>query len=220
MKVRDVMTQDVATVGPDASLKEVASILVERRISGLPVVDRAGSVLGVVSEGDIVQKEAIVPSRRGGLLRWLDVESGEIRAKLAARTAGEAMTSPAVTIEADRPLAEAASLMVKEGVKRLPVVAGGQLAGIVSRADLVRAFLRSDEDIAHEIREEVALGTFAIPPESLHVEVTNGEVALGGEVDTPDVAALLAAFAKRVPGVVSVRSHLTSRSDGKITARR
>ena len=91
------------------------------------------------------------------------------------------------------------------------MVAGGKLAGIVSRADLVRAFLRSDEEIAREIREDVVLGTFAIAPESLHVEVVNGEVTIGGEVDTPDVADLLAAFVGRVPGVVSVCSRLTAR---------
>ena len=198
MKVKEVMTANVATVGPDASLKKVAAILADLHISGLPVVDEDGHVLGVVSEGDIVQKEA---NGRPG------------------RTAGEAMTSPAVTIEADRPVTQAASLMVENSVNRLPVLAGGKLAGIVSRADLVRAFLRYDEQIAREIREEVALGTFAIAPESLHIEVANGEVTLGGEVETEDVAELLPAFVERVPGVVAVNSHLTSRSRGRLTQR-
>jgi CBS domain-containing protein len=219
VKIENVMTKAVATVGTGTSLKEVASILAEHRISGLPVVDDAGRVLGVVSEGDIIRKEAIAPSPRGGLLAWLDGERDEIRAKLAARTAGEAMTAPALTIEADRSVAEAASLMVEEGVNRLPVVDGGMLVGIVTRADLVRAFLRSDDEIEREILEDVGLGTFAIAPENLHVVVANGEVTLGGEVETPDVAELLAAFVERVPGVVSVRSHVTSRANGRVTPR-
>lgn len=190
MKVKELMTANVATVGPDASLKEVASILADLRISGLPVVGEDGRVLGVVSEGDIVEKEAD---------GW------------PGRTAGEAMTSPVVTIEADQPVAKAAKLMVEKGVNRLPVQSGGQLVGIVSRADLVRAFLRYDEQIAQEIREEVVMGTFAIAPECLHIGVADGEVTLGGEVDTPEVAELLPAFVARVPGVVAVDSHLTSR---------
>jgi CBS domain-containing protein len=213
MKVADVMTRDVATVGPGTSLKEVASILAERRISGLPVADGDGRVLGVVSESDIVQKEAAEPPRARGLLGRLRGDPLDAGAKLDARTAGEAMTSPALTIGPDRPLAEAAALMVSKGVKRLPVVDGERLTGIVTRADLVRAFLRTDDEIAREIREEVALGTFAVPPETLHVEVVGGEVTLGGEVETREVADLMEAFVRRVAGVVSVRSHLSSRAE-------
>jgi CBS domain-containing protein len=219
MKVRDVMTKDVAAVRPDDALRDVAMLLVGRRISGLPVVDADRRVLGVVSEADLVQKEAGAPARPKGILGWLDVESGEIRAKVAARTAGEAMTAPAITIDADAPIAEAAALMVEEGVKRLPVVDGDTLVGIVSRADLVRAFLRTDAEIATEIREQVVLGTFAIAPETVHVVVERGEVTLGGEVETPEAATLLAAFVERVPGVVAVRSRLTSRDDGRLTKR-
>ena len=109
--------------------------------------------------------------------------------------------------------------MVESSVKRLPVVSDGRLTGIVSRADLVRAFVRSDEEIAREIREEVALGTFAIAPESLHIEVKDGEVVLGGEVETAEVAALFSAFVRRVAGVVSVSSHLTFRDDGTAASR-
>jgi CBS domain-containing protein len=177
-------------------------------------------VVGVVSESDIVQKEAAAQPHPRSLLRRLHLDGGDPRAKLEARTAGEAMTSPALTIGADRAVAEAAALMVQKGVKRLPVVAGPKLTGIVTRADLVRAFLRTDDEIAHEIREEVVLGTFAVPPENLHLEVRGGEVTLGGEVDTPEVAALIEAFVKRVAGVVRVRSHLSSRSSGDFSEQR
>lgn len=218
MNVREVMTADVATVEPGAPLKEVAGILAERRISGLPVVDAGGAVVGVVSESDIVQKEALPRPTGRGLLHAFRGHDGS--AKAEARTAGEAMTSPAVTIGVDRSVAEAAALMVEKSVKRLPVVGAGRLAGIVTRADLVRAFLRTDDEIAREIREDVVLGTFAVPPETLHVEVERGEVTLGGEVETPEVANLLEAFVKRVPGVVGVRSHLSSRSSGELNEQR
>jgi CBS domain-containing protein len=214
MRVRQLMTTDVVTVGPDASLKEVASLLARHRISGLPVVDSDGRVLGVVSETDIVQKEAQEPQPASGLLRWLDPDSGRLSAKLAAHTAGEAMSSPAVTIEANLPVSAAASLMLDNGCKRLPVTDGGKLAGVVSRADLVRAFARSDVEIEREINEDVVLRTFAIAPETLRVEVAHGDVRLGGEVETPELAKLLAEFVARVPGVVSVDSNLSSRTGG------
>jgi CBS domain-containing protein len=213
VKVKEIMTTEVVTVSPEAPMREVARLLVERRISGVPVVDGAGRLLGVVSETDIVQKEARAPRSRGGFLRWLDLDSGEIRAKLDARTAGEAMTSPALTIDASQTVNAAASLMLARGCKRLPVTHGGALVGIVSRSDLVRAFVRTDAEIEQEIREGVALATFAVPPETLTVESREGAVTLGGEVETGEMAGLLAEFVARVPGVVSVRSHLTSRDE-------
>lgn len=212
MKVTEVMTANVVTVGADVSVRDVAVVLVAHRISGVPVVDGDGRLLGVVSETDIVQKEARAPRARGGFLRWLDPETGEIRAKVDARTAGEAMTAPAVTIEADQTVSAAASRMLEAGCKRLPVTRDGQLVGIVSRGDLVRAFIRTDPEIEQEVREGVALGTFAIAPETLRIESRNGEVSLGGQVDTAEVATLLAQFVSRVPGVVSVESHLTARA--------
>lgn len=211
MKVEEIMTAEVVTVGPGVPLREVALVLVEHRISGVPVVDGLGRLLGVVSETDIVHKEARAPRARGGFLRWLDLESGEIRAKVDARSATEAMTAPAITIDAGRSVNAAASLMLEKGCKRLPVLRDGQLVGIVSRSDLVRAFVRTDTEIEHEVRESVALATFAIPPETLHIESRHGEVTLGGQVDTAEEARLFAELVARVPGVVSVESHVTSR---------
>jgi CBS domain-containing protein len=207
MRVRDVMTTDVATVEAGTSLRDVAAMLGKLRISGLPVVDVAGGVVGVVSESDIVEKEAGARPPARGLLARLRGSDDDHLAKLEARTAGEAMTSPALT-------------MVEKRVKRLPVVDGGKLTGIVTRADLVRAFLRTDEDIAREIRDEVVLGTFAVPPENLHIEVSRGEVTLGGEVETPEVAKMIEAFVKRVAGVVAVQSHLSSRTSGDVHEQR
>src|SRR4051794_41135166 len=109
MRIQDVMTKEVETVTPETTLKHVAAILADRRISGLPVVDEHGGVLGVVSEADILYKERLEPDNHGGLLRLLFAGSPATDAKLVALTAGEAMTSPASTIGPRRPLAEAAA---------------------------------------------------------------------------------------------------------------
>lgn len=214
MNVRDVMTTDVVTVEPGASLKEVARLMVGRRISGVPVVDGEGRVLGVLSEGDLLVKERGARRTRGGPLAWLvdPVDVGE-RIKLDARVAGEAMTSPAVMIAPSRPLSAAADLMLARRVNRLPVLQDGKLVGIVTRADLVRAFARSDAAIAREIREDV-LGTHMLLDEhAVDVEVEGGEVHLSGVLGRRTQADLLPALARKVPGVVAVDSRVTWRED-------
>jgi hypothetical protein len=123
------------------------------------------------------------------------------------------MTTPAVTIDAGRPVAEAAKPMVEQEINRLPVIHGGELIGIVTRADLVRAFRRSDEEIEREIREDVLLHTLWIEPARLELAVENGEVALTGKLETRTEAELAAAYIRRVPGVVTVDSDLTWQVD-------
>ncbi len=210
MKVRDVMSMTVVTVTPETTLKETAAKLARFGISGLPVVTSSGELVGVVSEADVLAKEA-GPGPRDGLLSWL-FEIGEVeRAKLEARIAGEAMTSPAVTIGPDRSIREAAMRMLSEGVNRLPVVVEGDLVGIVSRADLVRAFVRTDDEIRREIEDEVVRKTLWLEPDRVTVAVDGGAVTLAGEVETAADAEVLVEFTRRVPGVVSVRSLLYSR---------
>jgi CBS domain-containing protein len=209
MRVEDVMTTEVWTVRSDTRLKEAAEILTQQRISGLPVVDGEDHVVGVLSEGDILFKETGVQRKESFLDRWLALPLAGLNEKLAARTVGEAMTAPAVTIGAKRPLAEAANSMIDEDVNRLPVVDDERrLIGIVTRADLVRAFVRSDEEIASEIREDVLRRVLWIEPETLTVVVEDGEVRLSGEVETKADAELIPSFVQRVPGVVSVLSKL------------
>ena len=194
MKVEDVMTRDVKTVERRTTLKDAAALLAELRVSGLPVVEN-GRVVGVVSEADILFKErAGKPEDIGlaGLMLALELGTVSVDAKLHARTAGEAMTAPALTIGPRRPLAEAAASMLDHRISRLPVVDDGRLVGIVTRADLVRAFIRPDEEI--------------------DVEVEDGGVTIGGRVDTKADAELIPSFAERVPGVVSVASTLSWRS--------
>jgi CBS domain-containing protein len=210
MKVEDVMTRDVITVRPETSLKEVASILAEKGISGVPVVNEASGLVGVVSEGDILFKERPPSSRRGTLAWLLDPYGTEGHLKLEARTAEEAMTSPAKTIAPHRAVGAAAAMMVEARVNRLPVVdADGRLVGIVTRADLVRAFIRPDEAIEREIEQDL-LQTLWIDPTYVSITVENGEVRLGGKVDTKEQAELVARLVQGVPGVVSIDSQLTA----------
>jgi CBS domain-containing protein len=209
MKVADVMTVDVVTVGKKTPLRDVAALLTERRISGLPVVDE-GRVVGVVSEGDILAKERGRAAERRGLFGVLLDDRAKAELKLEARTAEAAMTSPALTIAPERSVAEAAGTMVDQGVNRLPVVGtDGTLLGIVTRADLVRAFVRTDEELAEDIREGVLLKALWITPGNVNVVVNEGVVTLRGEVENRATAEMLPDFVRRVPGVVAVRSDVT-----------
>jgi CBS domain-containing protein len=214
MKVKELMTREVVTIPPETSLKEVAATLAREGVSGLPVCDVDGRVLGVVSEGDILYKEQSRPDRRGGpLARLVDGGWYAAAAKGAARTAGEAMTAPAVTIGPDRPVAAAARMMVERQVNRLPVVKDGQLFGIVTRADLVRAFTRSDDDVAAEIREHVLRRALWVEPGTIEVAVENGEVTLRGALESRSDVRLLSKLTARVPGVVTVRTSVRWRVD-------
>jgi CBS domain-containing protein len=213
MKISDVMTKDVISVTPETPLKEVARLLVEKRVSGLPVVSD-GTVVGVVSEGDLLFKER-GPSERKGMLSWLlDPHGIEAQLKLDATTVADAMTMPPVTIESRRPLPVAAALMLERGVNRLPVVDTGKLVGIVTRADLVRAFARDDVQIKREIEDEILRrGMWLDDPDEIQVSIADGEVRLDGEVDRRTEAEVAEALVGRVTGVVAVDSHITWRED-------
>jgi CBS domain-containing protein len=204
------MTRDVVAVSPQTPLKEAAELLAQHRISGLPVVDE-GSVVGVLSEADIVALSTGSRESRS-LIREL-LSTSDPRPDVEAATVGDTMSSPAVTIAPDRPVAEAARVMVERKVNRLPVVDGSQLVGIVTRADLVRAFVRPDQELEREIREDVAAGALWIDPTPLGIRVEGGAVTLTGEVERKVDADLLARHAAAVPGVVSVRSELKWRLD-------
>jgi CBS domain-containing protein len=208
MKVQDLMTKDVVSVRPETSLRAAAGLLVEHGVSGLPVV-RGNEVVGVLSETDIVAKAS--GGRAGGLLSWLfDPEAGDHRSN--AHTAGDAMSAPAITVGAGRPVHEAARRMLTEGVDRLPVVEDGKLVGILTRADIVRAFAREDSEIAAEIRDDILKRTFWVEPGRINVTVEDGCVTLKGEIDTETDTEMLPIFVSRVPGVVAVRSELRART--------
>jgi CBS domain-containing protein len=210
MKVKALMTRDVVTVTPQTPLKQVARVLSKHAISGVPVCDRDGRVVGVVTEADILRKEVGLPPGSGGPLAWL-VDGSDLTEtrKALARSAGDAMSSPAITTSPWRTVAEAARLMLERRVNRLPVLDGTRLVGILSRADLVRAFRRDDDDIEREIRDEAIGESLWVSRDELAVDVRNGEVTLRGRVQARSDARLLVAFVSTVPGVVDVRSELT-----------
>lgn len=209
MKVADLMTTDVVTATPDTALKIAARELAARGVSGMPVVDDSGHVIGVLSEADVLAKE--VDGRRTGnaLLRLL--EGPPVDDRFDALTVGEAMTAPAIVIRPERPVTEAATVLLNEGINRLPVVGDeGALLGIVTRADLVRAFARDDAAIHEEI-VRTAREDLWIDPARLVVVVEDGLVTLDGELDHDADVRMLATFARRVPGVVEVTSTLRTR---------
>jgi len=214
MKIRDLMTTEVVTVTSDTTLKDAAALLVSHGISGVPVLDADGSVVGVFSEADILVKEG-GEGRREGLLGWLFEPDFELEHKLMAKTVGEAMTTPAITVGSDVPVHKAAKRMVDDAVNRLPVVEHGKLVGIVTRADLVRAFTRSDEEIADEIRTEILQRTLWLDPGTVTINVTDGIVSLAGQVETKTDAELLPLFVERVPGVVSVETAVSVRQKAR-----
>jgi CBS domain-containing protein len=208
MKVADLMTGDVVTATPEMPLKAAARLLAKRGVSGMPVIDDERHVLGVLSEADVLAKEVDGRRQSNVLLRFLEGPPADDR--FDALTVGEAMTAPAIVIDPQRPVTEVATLLLAEGVNRLPVVADGVLVGIVTRADLVRAFARDDEAIRDEIIR-TARDDLWVDPTRLDVRVTDGVVQLGGELDSPDEARVVATFARRVPGVVEVVSSVTAR---------
>jgi len=217
MNVADVMTRSVAAVRPETPLKEVAALMVERGISGVPVVDAEAGVLGVVSEADFVIKERGVVGSRNRLLSRIFGESRQARAELAkikATTAGQAMTSPALTVEAGDTLQQAAELMASRRVNRLPVVENGRLVGIVTRADIVRAYVRPDAELERLVREEVLAKTaFSLEPEVFEVAVRGGVVRLEGRVDRRSLAETIVEVTHGLGGIVDVDSQLTWETD-------
>lgn len=214
MHVQELMTTPVLSIGPEASLKDVAALLVERGISGLPVCDLENRVLGVISEGDILYKEHDPSTgRKGGPLAWLLDDNTSAVAKARALTVHEAMTSPAFTVSPWSSVSEAARLMTERGINRLPVVRNDELVGIVTRTDLVRAFTRTDEEIEHELRHEVLERTLWLESGTVDLEVTRGAVKVAGMLQTRSDATLLERMVARIPGVVAVTSELTWKVD-------
>ena len=205
--VGDVMTRRVIAVKKDADFKEILAVLRQHRVSACPVIDDAGKVIGVVSEADLLYKEADADLPRGAIrLRW---RLGE-RTKATAISAGELMTSPAVTIWPGAPVTEAARSMQECQVKRLPVVSGdGRLVGIVSRADVLSVYERPDAEILAELTKQILAAEFALDPAEVEVTVASGVVTVSGEVERPETALELLARIRHVEGVVGTRNRLS-----------
>ncbi|SFF98947.1 CBS domain-containing protein [Streptomyces mirabilis] len=208
--VSDVMTHTVAAIGRKANFKEIVQLMEQWKVSALPVLEGEGRVIGVVSEADLLPKEEFRdsdPDRSTQLRRLSDL------AKAGAVTAEDLMTAPAVTVQANATLAQAARTMAHAKVKRLPVVDDmGLLEGVVSRGDLLKVFLRDDEDIAEEVRREVVSYLFRAPLAPVRVEVHDGVVTLTGRVRDTSLVPVAARLVRAVEGVVDVEFELTGPS--------
>jgi CBS domain-containing protein len=205
--VKDVMSTLPVWVSETASFREIAAKLRECRVSAFPVLDTHGTVTGVVSEADLLVKEAVLGEPGGvpGLLAGLLHRAA--RTKAGAVTAADLMTSPAVTIGPDDTVEHAAKLMYDRKVKRLPVVdQGGRLVGIISRTDILAVFDRTDAEIREEIMTQVIAGRSE--PSWYSVIVKDGVVTLEGTPETVAIGHDQVSRTRHVQGVVAVRDRL------------
>ena len=207
--VQDVMTREVVAVAGATPFKELVRLLNANRVTAVPVLDDTGRVVvGVVSETDLALKE-VAPLREAHTPVFETAQRRGERAKAASLTAAELMTAPAVTAGAEEPIAAAARRMYDRNVKRLPVVdRGGALVGIVTRADLLKVFLRPDEDLRFDVLDHVVGGLLRLPAGTVEVEVRDGVVRLTGRVRRRSQAEALEKLAGAVDGAVAVESRL------------
>src|SRR6266487_3641177 len=195
--VRNVMTREVVTVNEQAPFTELVRLMAVHKLSALPVVDGDGQVVGIVSEADLLRKEEYQDEQDAP--HWLERRHQRVaRSKAAGRTAAEVMSTPVITVDPDATVPMAARLLARHGIKRLPVVDDqDRLVGIVSRADLLRLFLRDDEAIHREI------------PAAVLVTVRDGLVTLVGHLERKSMVQMAVHLTRTVPGVVDVVSQLT-----------
>lgn len=220
MKVRDIMTSPVISVAPDSAVLEAVRIMLLRHISGLPVIKKDGSLVGIVTEGDFLRRTETGTQRRRP--RWLEYLVGPGRladeyTRSHGRKVHEIMTAGALTVTEDTPLDEVVRLMEKRRIKRLPVVRGSEVVGIVSRANLVHALAglarevkptaASDQAIRDRIVAELAGQTWA-PTALINVIVRDGVVELWGAITDERERAAIMVAAENASGVKGVNDHL------------
>ncbi len=217
MRVIDLMTTHVLTARPEDPLKSAARTMVDAGVSGLPVIDGAGKLIGIITEADFVTRQVAQEQKRHR--RLLDVVLNRREEVADADTVGEAMTARPAVIYPTASLTEAARVMVAHGVKRLPVVdENGALQGIISRADIVAAFTRPDDVIEEEVREDVVRRVLFLDPDVIDVRVVDGVVGLSGELNARSDVRLLEELVARLDGVVRVDNRLSWRVDDTKTA--
>lgn len=223
--VHKVMTTDVVTVQPDVPFREVVATLAAHQISGVPVVSEDRQVLGVVSEADLLVREERKASQRdahavfGARRRHTDRVVGSTG---VGDTAGSMMSSPAVTVTPSTTIVEAARLLSRYGIKRLPVIDQDErLIGIVSRADLLRIFLKPDSEIRDEVVHEVIMRSLWQNPAKTQVEVLDGVVTLRGELELKSLIPIAVQLTATIDGVVNVIDELSyERDDTTVDAQR
>lgn len=220
MNASDIMTREVVSVGPDAAIGDAIRRMLDHRISGLPVVDGGGKVVGMLTEGDLLRRGETGTERHRS--RWLEFLLGAGRladeyVRTHGRKVGEIMTEHVVSAAEDTPLAEIVQLMERHRIKRLPIFRGGNLIGIVSRADLVRALARlvaeepafasGDDEIRQRVLSQLERAAWA-PRAGITVVVKDGVVELDGVILNEKEREALRVAAENVPGVKAVRDRL------------
>jgi len=211
--VADVMTVGAVSVQEDTPFKEIVDLLEAHEVNALPVVDAFDRVVGVVSSADLMAKiEFAGDDDRVRLFEGRHTR--QARGKAHATAAGELMNAPAVTITGAASLPAAARIMEAAGLKRLPVVDDlGRIIGMVTRRDLLKVFLRTDEDIHREILDAALAGLVGVDHARLRVAVDDGVVTLMGEVERASLIPAVIRQVERTDGVVDVVSELTAAVD-------
>lgn len=206
--VADLMTTEVVNVREYTSFKDVVFALRNGEVSGVPVVDGGGHVVGVVSESDLLPKEAV----RGPYpIEGTFWQRTRLRRKAAAQTARDAMSAPPITIGPAASVARAAALLATRGIKRLPVVdADHKLIGIISRKDIVGVFARTDAEILRDVQEKVLAHCGSRAPSDIAATVKDGVVTLTGQVERVALISILTTVTVAIPGVVGVVNRLTA----------
>ena len=219
MNASDVMTRDIVTVRRGGSIVGAIRLMLDNRVSGLPVLDDEGKVVGIVTEGDLLRRSETGTERHRP--RWLEFLMGPGRiAEEYVRTHGrkveEIMTRDLVSVTGDTPLDEVVQMMERRRIKRVPVLAGDLLVGMVSRADLLRvartldeqpAATHGDDEILERIRAELAKAPW-VPKDGVSITVTNGVVDLNGVILDEKEREALRVVAENSPGVKAVEDHL------------
>ncbi|WP_223267406.1 CBS domain-containing protein [Streptosporangium nondiastaticum] len=210
--VDELMTRNVVRVRPDTPFKEIVKELAENDVTAVPVVDPNDRVVGVVSEADLMRKSADQPDPFGRV-PVPSLEAWE-RAKAEGARAEDLMSAPPVCARPEWNVVETARLMTTQNVKRLPVVdETDKLVGIVSRADVLRVFLREDDAIRSEIERDLLEHTVGLAPSAVRAEVSEGQVTLTGNVEARSAIPLIERLCRSVDGVVSVHQRLTYTTD-------
>jgi CBS domain-containing protein len=228
MRAKDVMSDGVMSVAADATVFEAASLLVNARVSAMPVIDEEGSMIGIVSEADLLDRGSNEgnPHYRAGLLSELADRIGSAGAFVRAnsRRVTDVMTKPVICVEEDTPLGDVARLMLDTGIKRVPVRHGRSVVGIVSRRDLARAMIlqcaaaastpsaetspkSTDEQLRREIEDAVCGRSWSLAKRA-DVVVQDGVAHLWGMVPSDLVRQAYCIAAEKVPGVKAVESHM------------
>ncbi|MFB6578479.1 CBS domain-containing protein [Streptomyces sp. NPDC056402] len=212
IKVADLMTDEVVSVAPVTAFKDVAKLLAQYDISGVPVLDDEDRVVGVVSQTDLLAHTADPHTADPHVSQRNGSGTGP-------PTAGDVMSAPAVTVHAEDTVADAARLMTRRSIERLPVVdVEDRLVGIVTRRDLLRTFLRPDSEIRRRVSDEVLVEVLGVPAGDVEVHVVDGIVTLDGRVELRSQLAALLSLVERLDGVVAVASRVTARTDDTATA--